>query len=104
MNVREVPVGSDVVADARRRFLAPVRICKGARTGSELLITGEDFANGLPTVEELPLRVAVISTVSPHVSPGFRSVSSTLPMRRVASVLVGKLNLTESFGLEVSLV
>jgi len=66
MNVGEVSVGSDVVADARRRFLAPVRICKGARTGSELLITGEDFANGLPTVEELPLGVAVISTVSPR--------------------------------------
>jgi len=61
----------DLTADARRRFLAPVRICKDARPGSGLLTIEEVLAKGLPTVEELPLRIAVISTDSPHVSPGF---------------------------------
>jgi len=74
-----------------------VHICKeGARTGSLVLTMGVDFARGLPA-ERLQLWVAVVSTVSSQCATGLEFASSTLPMRRVALVLVsGKFNLRKS--------
>jgi len=67
----------------------PVRICKkGARTGFNLLGVSKLRDEVSPT-ERFQLRTAVLCTVSTFGATGLEFASSTLPMRRVALVLVG---------------
>jgi len=67
----------------------PVRICNdGARTGFDLLGDLELETGGL-LGKVLQLWAAVLQTVPTRSASGLGSASSTLPMRRVASVLVG---------------
>ena len=49
MKVGEVSNGSDVIVDESRILLGPVRICRGARTGSNFLLTSRGSSKGSPT-------------------------------------------------------